>query len=120
MPVKIYVSHDTQGRPDPAIYAHENEAVYDLIKRLWLAFHHQEVLYAVVVNLQEPPADLIVISERGLGVIELKHYFGQIIRKLDGTWYAGSKRIEAGSENRGYRNIPTNRYRLMRSNFEKN
>lgn len=104
MPVKIYVSHDKQGHPDPAIYTHENEGIYDLIKRLWLAFHHQEMLYTVIVNLHEPPADLIVISVNGVGVIELKHYFGQITQKPDGSWYAGPKRIEAGSANQGYRN----------------
>ncbi|MBE7551480.1 MAG: FHA domain-containing protein [Anaerolineales bacterium] len=104
MPVKIYVSHDAQGRTDPAIYVHENEAIYDLIKRLWLAFHHQETLYTVIVNLPEPPADLIVISERGVGVIELKHYPGQITQKREGSWYAGQTPIKAGSENQGYRN----------------
>ena len=104
MPVKIYVSHDEQGRPDPADHIHENQSTIDIIKKLWLDYHKQEVLYAIVANLHWPSADLVVITERGLGVIELKHYFGRISQGPDCSWYTGPNRIGTGSSNQGYRN----------------
>jgi hypothetical protein len=97
MPVKIYVSRDSEGRPWPPDYSHEALATVDIIKRLWSAFNHQGVLYAAVANLHRPSADLVLISEHGLGVAELKHYYGHITRRPDGTWYAGPKRIESGT-----------------------
>jgi hypothetical protein len=101
---KVYVGRDSDGRPWPPDYNHEALATIDVIKRLWSAFDSHEGLYAAVANLHRPSADLVVISERGLGIMELKHYYGSIIQQTDGTWYAGPQRIEAGAENQGYRN----------------
>jgi len=103
--VKIYVSRDSAGQPWPPDYSHEVLATIDIIKRLWLAFnHHQENLYAIVANLHRPSADLVIISERGLGIVELKHYYGDISQR-GGLWYAGpNKRIRSGSADQGYRN----------------
>ncbi|MBE9508760.1 MAG: FHA domain-containing protein [Chloroflexi bacterium] len=104
MPVKIYVSRDSQGQPWPPDHSHEALAAIEIIKRLWLAFDHQETLYAVVANLHRPSADLVIISERGVGVLELKHYPGRVSQKPDSAWYAGRTRIKAGAESKGYRN----------------
>jgi hypothetical protein len=102
MTVKVYVGRDSDGRPWPPDYSHEALATIDIIKRLWSAFDHHEELYAAVANLHRPSADLVVISERGVGILELKHYYGRITQAADGTWYAGPKRIEAGAESQGY------------------
>jgi len=100
----MYVRRDSKGQPCPPDYSHEATATIGIVKRLWLAFSRQEALYVVVANLHRPSADLVLISERGLGIVELKHYYGRISQQADGAWYAGPKRIEAGAESQGYHN----------------
>ncbi len=96
MPVKLYVSRDSEGRPWPPEHSFETAGCLEIVKRLWLAFHNKPVLYAVVSNLHIPSADLVVISERGLGVIEFKHYPGRI-RRIGNIWYADGNRIKSGA-----------------------
>lgn len=96
MTVKLYASRDSEGRPWPPDYSFEVRACIDIVRQLWLSFCKQDALYAVAVNLHAPSADLVVISEHGLGVIELKHYSGHI-RALGNAWFADGVRIRAGS-----------------------
>ena len=103
MPVRVYVSRDSQGQPWSPDYEHEARSVIEIVKKLWLAFNSQKQLYAVAANLHRPSADLVILSERGIGIVELKHYYGRISRQ-GSTWYAGKARIKAGSESKGYRN----------------
>jgi hypothetical protein len=103
MPVKVYVSRDSQGQPWSPDHEHEARSVIEIVKKLWLAFNSQKQLYAVAANLHRPSADLVILSERGIGIVELKHYYGRISRQ-GSTWYAGKTRIKAGSESKGYRN----------------
>jgi len=100
---RLYVSRDSQGRPWPPDYQHEVQPLIEIAKRLWLAFNSQQELYAIVANLHRPSADLVVLSPRGIGVVELKHYYGSIYCK-GSAWYAGKVRIKAGSEGSSYRN----------------
>lgn len=104
MTVETYVSRDFEGRPWPPDYSSEINATIGIVQRLWWAFNLQKSLYAVVANLHDPSADLVFISERGLGVVELKYYYGSFKQKSDGAWYAGPVRIKAGAESQGYRN----------------
>ena len=103
MPLQIYVSRDSGGQPWPPDHEHEARATLDIVRSLHRAFDRQQVCYAVLSNLHQPSADLLVVSERGLGVIELKHYYGKIWQKGH-EWYAGPKRIASGSKKQGYRN----------------
>jgi len=100
MPVRAYVSRDSAGRPWPPDHSHEATAAIELIKRLWLAFHHDSVMYCVVANLHHPSADLVVITETGFGVVELKHYSGRISGTSNNLWYAGTQLIKAGANTR--------------------
>ena len=104
MAVKYYVGRDSQKQPWPPDFNHETHATIGIIKRLWQAFNREKDLFAIVVNLHRPSADMVIISKRGLGVVELKHYPGRIFQKPDGTWCAGSTPIKAGAKSQGYRN----------------
>ncbi len=104
MTVKVFVGRDTEGRPFAPEFSHEMLTAVDIVQRLWLKFNHLETFYAVIANLQEPSADLVVISERGIGVMELKHYYGSISCRHDGVWYAGPKPMQAGVQGKGFRN----------------
>lgn len=104
MPIKAYVSRDSEGRPWPPDYDHEAPACIDVTKRLWKAFASQPTLYAVGMNLHQPSADFVTLSEHGIGVLEFKHHFGRIRQMLDGTWYANHILIRAGAPSQGYKN----------------
>jgi hypothetical protein len=49
-----------------------------------------------MANLHDPSAEMVIMTERGLGIVELKHYYGEVSIGSDGTWYANSKRIRSG------------------------
>jgi len=104
MPVEIFVGHNPEGQTLSPDYSHEMTSLIEIVKRLWGAFHHHPAYYAVVANLAEHSADMLIISERGIGVMELKHYYGRISCRTDGGWYAGPKRMIAGVEGRGFKN----------------
>ncbi len=104
MPVQFFIGRSPQGQPQPPEYSHEMRATIDICKLLWRAFQPHQPYYAVVANLNDPSLDLMVISEWGIGVMELKHYFGRITCHNDGAWYAGPKRMIAGVDGRGFKN----------------
>jgi hypothetical protein len=104
MTVKIYVKRDSTGRPIAPEYSHEMRTTLGIIRRLWSSFHHHPVYYAVAANLESPSADLLVFSERGIGVLELKHYYGRVTCRSDGSWYAGPIKMQSGVPGKGFRN----------------
>ena len=96
--VKIFASRDSEGRQWAPDYIHEATAAQEIIRKLWGAFHHQQALYAVIVNLHDPNADMVIMTERGLGIVELEHYFGNISIGSDGNWYADSMRVRSAPD----------------------
>ena len=95
MTVKIYISKDSTGQNWAPDYPHEIDALQYMIKKLWQKFHHIGEFYAVFANVRDPSADLVIFSERGLGVLELKGKAGLINIHPDGLWF-GNTYIEAG------------------------
>ena len=104
MTVQFYIGRNQEGQPLSPEYSHEMLAIIDLCKSLWSAFHAHQPYYAIIANLNDPSLDFMIVSERGIGVMELKHYFGRITCKDNGGWYAGPKRMVAGVEGRGFKN----------------
>lgn len=96
MTVRFYAGCDDQGHPWLPDYEHEGRALYEIAKQLWLKLNNQQQLYVLVANLRDPSADLVLLSERGIGVLELKHHSGEIHR-VGNAWYAGNVRIKAGT-----------------------
>ncbi len=75
---------------------HEATAAIGIIQRLYEALNHERGQYVVLANLHRPGADLVVLSELGLGVIELKHTTGRLTVVDDG-WFGGGRAIKAGT-----------------------
>lgn len=96
MALKLFVSKDLGGREWAPDTPHEVETCEWLLKKAWMEFSHLRELYAILVNLHHPSADMVVIRERGLGVVELKHVSGEIQIDFAGPWKAGSSNIQAG------------------------
>jgi hypothetical protein len=95
MPVTAAITRDPAGNPWPPVHEHEATAAIGLVQRLYEALNHERSTYAVLANLQAPSADLLVLTEMGLGVLELKHYSGELSLQA-GDWYAGNQLIKAG------------------------
>ena len=109
MPVKYFVSKDSRGKEQPPDFSHEVTAIIEIIKQLYAAFNHHKNLYVIVANLNkhDAMADMVILTERGIGIVELKGYPGQITMR--GTeWYAGLKAIPGkptiAGKSAGYRN----------------
>jgi len=97
MTVKIFAARDSEGREWPPDHEHEVKAIIDMLKQLWTAYHHLESTYCIVANMRQPNADLVIFSERGLGIVEMKHNYGKITLLDDGAWYGGPVPIKGGS-----------------------
>jgi hypothetical protein len=96
MPVNIYVSRDSEGRPWPPTVAHEIRALEEVIKNIWLAFNHVDNVYAVFANLRQPSADMVVLTERGIGVLEFKDHPGKMTVDNEDRWFANGDPIKGG------------------------
>lgn len=96
MTVKLYVSRDSEGRQWAPDHAHEAEAAQEIAQHLWAKLHHADNLYVLLANLHEPSADLVFLSERGVGVVELKHSRGRITIDPGGWWCADGMPITSG------------------------
>ncbi len=107
MPVKYFVSKDSQGRQWPPDTSGEKKEVLEIIKRVYSTYNDENDLYAIIANLHvhHAYADLVVITPHGMGVVELKGNYGKIYQKGP-YWFAGSCQdpIKAGSENTPARN----------------
>ncbi len=112
MPVKIYIGRDIQKFTHYPDTSHEARGVRQICEYLWDVWHHRSTrYYAIVANPKqtktgrELSADLAIISELGLGVVELKDSYNEIkCGKPGAVWKAGPKVIAAGSENNGFVN----------------
>ena len=93
MTLKIYVPKDSQSRDWAPDHPHEVRACEWMIKKAWAEFHHLDELYAILLNLQHPSPtiDMLVIHERGLGILELKNHPDEIYIRWDGPWSCGEE-----------------------------
>jgi hypothetical protein len=99
MPIYYYLGKDLQGKYSEPVFHQESSGVYRICRHLWEKFHDAEEVYAVVVNAQqvgvgqELAPDLVIISELGMTVIEMKDYAGEIdCGNRLGYWYYGNRR----------------------------
>lgn len=98
MPVSAYVTRDETNEL-PYTYSHEATGAVSLLQRLYTAFSDEPLEYAVIANLHSPQADLVVITELGFGVVELKHNSGRL--SVSGpTWATEHGPIKAGADGR--------------------
>ena len=97
MTVKLFIGVDADGREWSYDTEHEASAAKEICKKIYLAHHKSKNFFAVVNNLHEPNTDMIIITERGVGIVELKHYYGKIFINQDGTWSAGEIKFEIKS-----------------------
>jgi hypothetical protein len=86
MTVKAFITFDQVGQEHPFENNQERSAALEFVKIVWRHWHDSDKFVAVVANLQQPPADLIVMTDSGLGVVELKDYGGLIQGNAEKIW----------------------------------
>jgi hypothetical protein len=103
MTVKIFAGETSNLNLAPSAHTGELEGIIKICRNLWSAFSQAPQLYAVIANLTYPRADIVILTERGFGVVELKNNAGKIHCYHQDQWYANEKPIHAGAE---YRSNP--------------
>ena len=100
MPIQFYLGRDLQGQDSEPTFHQEIAAILPICRHLWVKLNPLKEVYAVIINNQrigvgqELAPDLVIISEMGLGVVELKDSFGLInCREPFGHWMAGKHQI---------------------------
>lgn len=96
MTVIIYTGQSATGQTWPPDFSHEAASIEQIIAELWRRFHHLPEVYAIGVSLRGTPADMIIATERGIGIIELKDTSGRISIASNGEWLYDGKVIRAG------------------------
>lgn len=105
MTVQIFICCDEEDKISEYTYSHELVAVRNIARYMWERFNHLEKIYSLVANTQKIgsgekiSADLVIISELGMGVVELKDYFGVITcNDPSGKWFAGPQPIKGSKK----------------------
>jgi hypothetical protein len=100
MTVELYVGRDPQGRPWEPDFTHEAEAAIRIAGKIWRAFHAARELVLLAFNLHSPNIDLLALTERGIGLVEMKGHRGKISFGPENLWLAdGDKMV-------GYKVVP--------------
>jgi hypothetical protein len=93
MTVELYVGKDPQGRIWEPDFTHEANAAIRIVGMVWRAFHAAPELYLLAFNLHSPNIDLLVISERGIGLLEMKAHRGRITIDSEDHWLAEGQKM---------------------------
>ncbi len=100
MTVELFVSKDPQGRPWEPDFSHEVDAAIRIAGKVWRTFHAARELTLLAFNLHSPNIDLLVVSERGIGLVEMKGHRGKISYGADDYWLADGEKMV------GYKVVP--------------
>ena len=102
MAIHVFIGRDSRQHAAGPTHPHERRAVISLMRSAQRAITSEEATVFVVAphiahgNGYFDP-DLIVLNERGFGVVEMKHHSGLIRGKPDRHWSHDGERIEAGA-----------------------
>ena len=96
MTVKYYVGKNRD-------MVHEAMPITDIIKQIHYSYNHLfDTPCVVMANIDKPAkADLVIVTDKGLGVIELKHVPGRISEdKESHNWFFEKELLNAGNHNK--------------------
>jgi hypothetical protein len=89
--VELFVGTDPDNRAWEPDYVHEAEAALRVAGKVWRALHASRERFLLAFNLHQPNVDLLVVSERGLGVVEMKSHRGKISLGEGDEWLAAGR-----------------------------
>jgi hypothetical protein len=88
MTVKTHVGTDENGVMQEPVHSYKRANVRFICENLWCCFHvPNSNLYALITNpvLQGADIDVDLLTNRGIGFLELKRYFGANSLHLEGV-----------------------------------
>lgn len=87
MTVKVYIPRNSDGTEKNFNYDYERNAALQVAKIISRFFGDSRKDYFLLFNLVEPPADLVVISNDGIGIVDFKNINSPIEGDENSTWY---------------------------------
>ncbi|MEO0565576.1 MAG: FHA domain-containing protein, partial [Chloroflexota bacterium] len=93
MPVNFYMPR--QGDAEKGFdHTFERNAAVEIAQAFQDAYGDSENDYALIFNADDPPADLVVLTNFGVGVADFKHITGTVRGTVDSAWsiYRGEER----------------------------
>lgn len=88
MTVKIYISRNPDGTEQHFRETYERNAALQIAKTFWKVYQPVKTkLYTLIFNVQNPPADLVIISNDGMGIIDMKHIGDRVEGNERSTWH---------------------------------
>jgi pSer/pThr/pTyr-binding forkhead associated (FHA) protein len=103
MGMKIYAGEKSDRNLTTSSYLGEVEGILKLCRKLWSVCNKQPQSFAAIASLNYPRAELVILTEKGMGVVEVKNLPGRIHYYNPDQWYADETQILASSE---YRSNP--------------
>lgn len=122
MSFTAYITRDADGNEISFEHPYERQAALAAAKRLWTVYSDMPVDCALIANLQSPPIDLVVVTNYGIGVIDMKEFSADIQGDTEGEWhYVSPQNVSIGTVKAGanypnpFHQVRDYRRRLVRS-----
>ncbi len=74
MGVSVYIARDEHNKEKGFEYPYERQAALQIAKSLWRRYSKSSTHYALIANIDVPPIDLVLLTNNGMGIIDLKDY----------------------------------------------
>jgi hypothetical protein len=78
MTVSVYITRQPDNKEQGFEYSYERIAALQIAKALWRKYDKSPTHYALIANVDTPPVDIVIATENGMGVIDLKNYNGPL------------------------------------------
>lgn len=92
MTVKVYITRDAKTNSEKGFeHDYERLAALQIAKSVWRKYQASKTYYAILANISNPPIDLLILSNNGIGIAELKNYNGTLKGTGDSEWYTVDK-----------------------------
>lgn len=85
MTVRFYIPR-REGAEKGFEHTFERNAAVEIANQFHKTYHYSSHHYALVFNLDRPPADLVVITNNGVGVADFKNITGAVRGTVDSQW----------------------------------
>lgn len=88
MTIKFYIPYDDFGNEILPEHTFELDSLRLIARQLWKKYHRDlgQQHFAMIAGVENPPADLIIISSNGLGILDLKNFSGKVLGADDSEW----------------------------------
>ncbi len=92
MTLSVYISRDTATNGEKGFeHPFERFAALQAAKMLWRHYEKSQTHFALVANIETPPIDVVIISNNGMGIVDLKDYSSQVGGKDNAPWFIFDK-----------------------------